>query len=730
MSEALPNPGVHSVDVLPRMADDIIIRIFSYLDGFGLAALEKTCSHFQTLLSDDEVWRNCNVEEGAEMVQSSHRLHFFIPLVLNRIKKEQKSTTNRLRVVLSIESVQRMVDELYVQAGCHYSLRGDSLGCALEIIEPYIVKRLEQACWISIRRSNGRYPTGEISDLRLVDDICKDVSPSLGILLDSIASLHADTRLMFSSIWDRDTQFQLARRLASRAGVVKITKEAMIEISNHTFSVLALLVKRPIVAMEGHIDEHRSVVFVEEELIDLWNDIPPTIVTTSPSSDKEKCVYERALSVIIPRQIEESAAFLGMPVLYGLHNCSWMLKEGQTTGDAIRAAKERYMVQPNLAVPGKESSDDGYNSEDDDGLDLKDGEAGDCNGTGDTEMVGRCLREVLSIESSQRMVDGLIATRVYLPSGSVNWSLRGDSLGYACDIIELYIVKRLEKAGRVSLCGASVDPSDLQLVDQIHKDVSPSLGILLDSIASLHSDTRLMFSSIWDRDTQLQLARSLARRAGVEHITNEAMIEISNRVFSVLALLVKRPFLALDPQIRRHVRSLVFLEEEVIDLWNDIPPTLVTTSSYPSSPGWYSFVSLSGEYVRHNLHGVIIPRLIEESAAFLGMPVLYGLRGRNRPWMLEEGQTMDEAIKAAKERYMVEPNPVPFDHECEWDYESESSDEFEWDYEFESSDEFESDYESESSDEFESDYESESSDASNHSEYDDMDLGDEEEARD
>ena len=194
----------------------------------------------------------------------------------------------------------------------------------------------------------------------------------------------------------------------------------------------------------------------------------------------------------------------------------------------------------------------------------------------------------------------------------------------------------------------TVELADLQLVDNIRGDVSPSLNILLGQIDEHDEDTRAMFSSIWDRAIQFQLARRLASRAGIVIITNEAMMEISNHIFSVLMILLERPMLVLAPMLG-YLSRVVFLEDDTIDLWNDIPPTTITRSTQRS---------LSGEEsVTCDYHVVIIPRLIVDSAAFLGLPAVYGLYGHNCSWVLETGQTMEEAVRAAKERYMVQADP-------------------------------------------------------------------------
>ena len=354
--------SVRNVDVLstlPGGEDEVIKHILGYVvDARSLLACERSCSALKHVLSDDEVWKYCGGAE-AERVESN-RENALIECVLNDIRHEQSSFScrNPLLSVLNPESVQRMTDEVvasgyYVpRSRISFTFRGDSLGCALDMLEAYILGQLQQANWISIHcaSKSKEYPILELSDLQLARGIREDVSPSLKLLHFTISKyVDRDDRLMFGSIWDRDIQFQLARRLASRAGIVKITNEAMIEISNHIFSVLMVLLRRPIDLHSSIINRYGNVEeYKEEEAIDLWNDIPPTIFTPcherSPSG--LEYVTRHADNVIVPCQIEESAAELGLPIVNGMygHRQTWVLEKGQTREQAIKAAKQRYVV--------------------------------------------------------------------------------------------------------------------------------------------------------------------------------------------------------------------------------------------------------------------------------------------------------------------------------------------------------------------------------------------------
>lgn len=364
------------VSVSP-LKDDNIKQILSYLrDARDLLAWEKTCKKWNEVLSDDEVWKNCDGADAA-MVES-YRENALIECIVRDIQEMQKSSHNYVQDFLSTEPVRAMVNQviesrLYCPGGNHtYNLRGDSHGCALGMIELYIVGKVQQANLISVHSASqtNEYPTLKLGDLQVVDMIFKHANPALKILLGDISRyVNEDTLAMFSSIWDRDAQFQLARRIATRAGVVRITNEAMIEISNHIFSVLMLLLKRPVEHL-SHMTMQLSLRmhYLDEDAIDLWDDIPPVDVTFLENG-RSHCDY-----VIIPGQIVDSGAYLGLPDVYGLHghDCNWVLETGQTKDDAIQAAKQRYMVQPNpdaehLFAPSSDSDCDTLTEPRDDG---------------------------------------------------------------------------------------------------------------------------------------------------------------------------------------------------------------------------------------------------------------------------------------------------------------------------------------------------------------------------
>ena len=133
----------HNVGVFSSLTDENIEHILEYIsDPRDLLACETSCSTFKNVLSSDAVWRHCPGAD-ADMVDT-YRDNACINCVLNDINEEQKSSHNHLGDVLSPESVQRMTNEV-VESGRYvpgrhlfFQVRGDSLGCALNIIEAHV----------------------------------------------------------------------------------------------------------------------------------------------------------------------------------------------------------------------------------------------------------------------------------------------------------------------------------------------------------------------------------------------------------------------------------------------------------------------------------------------------------------------------------------------------------------------------------------------------------------
>lgn len=138
---------------------------------------------------------------------------------------------------------------------------------------------------------------------------------------------------------------------------------------------------------------------------------------------------------------------------------------------------------------------------------------------------------------------------------------------------------------------------------------------------------------------RFKLARLLANKAGIVKITNDAMKRAVNLVFVVLGSILMRPAKVQD--IYHRCTRFEFDSEESIDLWNDIPSALY-----------------SNEHERYEI--VVVPSQIEESVIHFGLNQVYGPR-----WALSEGQTLEEAVIAAKQRYKVKPEPHSSDEETE-----------------------------------------------------------------
>ena len=127
-------------------------------------------------------------------------------------------------------------------------------------------------------------------------------------------------------------------------------------------------------------------------------------------------------------------------------------------------------------------------------------------------------------------------------------------------------------------------------------------------------------------------------------ITSDALEQIVFDLFMTLATILARPIVVEEKYHDNHARY-EFTSGCKIDLWNDIPPS--------ADVDGFGKIEI-----------VIVPRQIEESALALSLKS----RVYEHEWALSEGQTQEDAIEEAKQRYLHPPNS---DSESECDSESE-----------------------------------------------------------
>lgn len=318
---------------MEHLPDETLKHIFRYSDPRTLLSCVRSCTRFRTVLDDDDgMWRYSCGKHSDLSVGASFREKAFIGTVLREIKQSQGmgGRENIILSCLSTELIRRITQHYIVpfmnngpdHPRMTFDVRGDALRYALDILEPHMVQKLESALLISLRASihgNGDYPRVIDDDMRLVEEIQRN--RIIGRMLLESQSHHSQRDLFKAMLREAimressdDIVFRaLASRIANRAGVVKMTDGVMTNIGYGVFMILANLLWRP---MLMHKDMLRfEAREFEYSSIDLWNDIPPTIIQQDP-----QCLlgpFTVYHCVIVPGQIEVSAAKLG---LYNLYN--------------------------------------------------------------------------------------------------------------------------------------------------------------------------------------------------------------------------------------------------------------------------------------------------------------------------------------------------------------------------------------------------------------------------
>ena len=145
------------------------------------------------------------------------------------------------------------------------------MGCLFDIIEHYIVTEIEHANLICIHSAASTeedvYPELRTRDLQLATRIARVGQwPLEGVELRVDEAI--ESKCSGGEIW------KLARRMANKAGAVKMTTDAMKRVGKAVLVMIVSILKRPMIIHDS-ILRHNQFKFESEESIDLWNDIPP-----------------------------------------------------------------------------------------------------------------------------------------------------------------------------------------------------------------------------------------------------------------------------------------------------------------------------------------------------------------------------------------------------------------------------------------------------------------------
>ena len=282
---------------------------------------------------------------------------------------------------------------LFPPNGFKLFLRGDSIAYLTELVEQHMVSRLTSALRAALFRSDPpsrhSYPTVRPSDLFFVDKIREsDFGKQLYIHINEHRRLQSCNRLsagdanriwkwhtgcLVEDIIGADQRQRMVRAIASRAGIVKLSGGAFDCISKEILHSMAIIVV--------HVFEASKSLWFHDENIGVYDDFHAGINDTIDEEDddgsrssEQSNDYEvdyskvpppppktldeegKQLCVIIPRQIKDAAARIGMKPL--LDSQSWQAGEGRSRHEEVEEARLMYYTSSSEDDSSDEDCDD------------------------------------------------------------------------------------------------------------------------------------------------------------------------------------------------------------------------------------------------------------------------------------------------------------------------------------------------------------------------------------
>ena len=338
------------------------------------------------------MWRYCCTNETKDN-RLSYRESAFVERIIERIK-ESKARGGNDNIIFDVFGgatpfaiyVEKIFNEPFTVGPYHY-LRGDSLGILVSILEDYFVDLIAKAsgaaCTIAAGQGDTAYPTICVYHLEMVenDRLPYGVSSWEGI----------DTLAMFADGWE-DEDFEqeelellskLTRRFADKAGVVKLTNEAIRRLGFKFFQAIVALtndarvesdkVERVLVQAQqsqGHLEILYEVLeqkYKDMSHVDLFNSTPPP-----------RMVGDRLMHTIVPRHICQSQVYrqhINARVSLSHVDAAWIPREGSSVEEERREAIAVYVGDDDMSDEESDSSsshgsaadyDDEDDEEDDD----------------------------------------------------------------------------------------------------------------------------------------------------------------------------------------------------------------------------------------------------------------------------------------------------------------------------------------------------------------------------
>ena len=211
---------------------------------------ERTCQKLRRMLSNDAQWKYCKgVWRGAV---KTNRDRAFIDICIRQIRHYQRNTKNCILSVLGVDGWKELVNEalqrffpdsLKVNHG--YILRGDTLAVLVEMVQDYLTDQLQRAHIVCLHRSKDLdvYP-----EMRHDDYLVLEILSTSSIVETRFLSVSGGTSLnrsnmisVLSTLLDQSKRVKIVRKLAFRAGIVKLTNEVFDHVWKRMVQLVVLL---------------------------------------------------------------------------------------------------------------------------------------------------------------------------------------------------------------------------------------------------------------------------------------------------------------------------------------------------------------------------------------------------------------------------------------------------------------------------------------------------------
>ena len=237
---------------------------------------------------------------------------------------------------------------------------------------------------------------------------------------------------------------------------------------------------------------------------------------------------------------------------------------------------------------------------------------------GDSNIILDVLRdEGECVAGSFRTISASILSRMNQCGGhGVHFRLRGDTIGYLCELLQGYMVRILQNALLVAIhsINAAVKEDDIELAFRMQRDITITSSPSPSSI-STSSGIEWKWPSdnccgVLPPEAGRRIIRRLAYQAGILRMSNEAFISAEAELLHVLGVLLVSAY---ESSVRM-AKTTQFLDEEKevtyneptisVDMFNTPPPPYQDEQLvYTIVPGQISVVAEERGITPYNVYG-------------------------------------------------------------------------------------------------------------------------------